>query len=119
MSGLGASVWWLVAGNFRQATNGSPLYYRSVLQLSLQRLLPIVILLTQMGRASGAIISGTVTDASNKPLENVRIDHTGTMVIVVATELATKPSSDEIRTDTDGHFRVETGAAAIVVRKPG
>ena len=66
-----------------------------------------------------AIIAGTVTDASGKPLQNARIDHTGKRVIVVATSLAMEPSPDEIRTDAEGHFRVVTDVPAIVVRKSG
>jgi hypothetical protein len=66
----------------------------------------------------GATIEGIVTDASGRPLENVRIDHVGKMVVVVATDLAIKPSRDEIRTDAEGHFRVTTSTPAFVVRKP-
>src|SRR5258708_1054158 len=67
----------------------------------------------------GATIDGMVTDTSGKALENARIDHTGKNVIVVPTDLAIKPSPDEIRTDVKGHFRVVTDAPAFVVRKPG
>jgi hypothetical protein len=67
----------------------------------------------------GATIDGMVTDASGKPLEDARIDHTGKRVIVVPTDLAIKPSPDEIRTDVEGHFRVTTDAPAFIVRKPG
>lgn len=66
-----------------------------------------------------ATIDGIVTDASGRPLENARIDHTGKRVIVVATDLVAKASADEIRTDAKGHFRVVTDAPAFVVRKPG
>ncbi len=64
-------------------------------------------------------ISGTVTDASGNPIKDARIDHTGKAVVVPSPDLKVAPSSDEIRTDADGHFRVTTNAAAIVVRKPG
>ena len=69
--------------------------------------------------AIAAVIVGTLTDASGKPLENVRIDHTGKMVVVAATRLGVKPSPDETRTDVAGHFRAVTDAPAIVVRLPG
>jgi hypothetical protein len=76
-------------------------------------------LLSAVPTAIGATIAGMVTDASGKPLENARVDHTGKMVVVAATHLAVAPSPDEIRTDAEGHFRVVTDAPAIVVRKPG
>jgi hypothetical protein len=46
--------------------------------------------------ASGATLTGIVTDASGKPLENARVDHTGKTVVVAATELAVQPSPDEL-----------------------
>jgi len=67
----------------------------------------------------GAVIEGTVRDVSSRPLENVRIDHVGKLVVVVATDLPIKPSPDEIRTDAEGHFRVTTSTPAFVARKPG
>jgi hypothetical protein len=76
-----------------------------------------VMFLEPASTATAAVIVGTVTDASGKPLENVRIDHTGKMVVVAAT--AVKPSPDEIRTDVAGHFKVVTDAPAVVVRMPG
>jgi hypothetical protein len=69
--------------------------------------------------ATAATLSGTVTDASGKPLRDARVDHTGRMVVVAATVLAVAPSPDEIRTDADGHFRVTTSNPAVVVRNPG
>lgn len=69
--------------------------------------------------ALGAKISGTVKDTSGKPVENARIDHTGKKVVVAATDLAVKPSPDEVRTDPEGHFRVTADVPAIVIRKPG
>lgn len=64
-------------------------------------------------------ITGIVKDAWGKPLENARIDHTGKIVVVAATQLALKPTPDEVRTDAFGHFHVLTNAPAIVVRMPG
>ena len=90
-----------------------------MVQPSVLQVLAAVILLEVVPSVTGANISGTVTDVSGKPLEDVRIDHTGKLVVVSATHLAIQPSPDEIRTDADGHFRVVTGAPAIVVRKPG
>jgi hypothetical protein len=66
--------------------------------------------------ALAATISRTVTDASGTPLKDVRIDHTGKMVVV---SLLVEPSPDDVRTDGNGRFRVTTVAPAIVVRKPG
>ena len=59
--------------------------------------------------ASGATLTGIVTDASGKPLEDAHIEHIGKMVVVSPTELALKPSPGEVRTDADGHFRVAAG----------
>jgi hypothetical protein len=66
-----------------------------------------------------ASIAGTVKDASGKALENVRIDHTGRQVIVTRTDLAVEPSPEEIRTDSEGRFRLLTNVPAIVIRNPG
>jgi hypothetical protein len=91
-----------------------------MVRLSLLRVLAVAMLLAAAPTANTATIAGIVTEASGKPLENVRIDHTGKrMVIVIASDLAIEPSPDEIRTDAEGHFRVVTDAPAIVVRKPG
>jgi hypothetical protein len=76
-------------------------------------------LLGALPTASAATVTGIVTDASGKPVENARIDHTGKIVVVAATHLAIKPSPNQIRTDSEGHFRVVTDAPAVVVRKPG
>jgi hypothetical protein len=72
--------------------------------------------LTQPARA--ATISGTVTDDSGNPIKDVRIDHTG-KVVVVSPDSKVEPSSDNARTNAGGHFRATTDASAIVVRKPG
>lgn len=80
-------------------------------------LLPLVV--AGAALLPGATIEGIVKDASGRPLENARIDHKGKMVVVAATDLAIKPSADEIRTDAQGHFRVTTSTPAFVVRKPG
>ena len=88
-------------------------------QWSALRIVPLAILLAVVRPVAGATIEGTVTDASGKPLENARIDHIGKRVIVVSTDLAIKPSPDEIRTDSEGRFRVTTDVPAFVVRKPG
>src|ERR1700733_14513607 len=69
--------------------------------------------------AMGAIISGTVKEASGNPIENARIDHTGKQVVLGAPGRSGKPSGDEIRTDSKGHFRVVINVPAIVIRKPG
>jgi len=68
--------------------------------------------------ARAATISGTVTDDSGSPIKDVRIDHTG-KVVVVPPDSKVEPSRDEIRTGASGHFRASTDASAIVVRKPG
>jgi hypothetical protein len=68
---------------------------------------------------SGATISGTVKDTDGNAVENVRIDHIGKMVVIPPTELAVPPSPDEVRTDSQGHFRLVTDKPAIVIRKPG
>lgn len=64
-------------------------------------------------------IEGTVKDPSGRPLENARIDHTGELVVVAPTALSLKPSTNDIRTDANGHFQVTTSKPAFVVRKPG
>lgn len=69
--------------------------------------------------AFGVTIAGTVTDTPGNPLENARVDHTGAKVIVAATRLSVEPSPNEVRTDSDGHFRVVTNAPMVVIRKPG
>jgi hypothetical protein len=66
--------------------------------------------------AAAATISGTVTDASGKPIKDARIDHTGKRVIVT---LNVEPSPDETRTNADGRFQVTTESRAIVIRTPG
>jgi len=81
------------------------------------RLFPLLIASTLVMQA--ATISGTVHDASGKPLQNVRIDHTGRRVIVVPPDVVPQPSPNEIRTDADGRFRVVTSVPAIVIRSPG
>lgn len=55
-----------------------------------------------------------VKDVSGMPLEDARIDHIGRVVVVTSTDLHIKPSPDEIRTDSEGHFRVVTNVPAIV-----
>ena len=79
----------------------------------------IVIAQALLPLAAGATITGTVMDASGKPLEGVRIDHIGKIVVVARTDLAVKPSPDEVRTDADGNFRVLTDVPAVVIRTPG
>ena len=90
-----------------------------MVRLSILSFVAAVTLLVSPPPAPAATIAGTVTDASGKPIENARIDHTGKMVVVAPTQLALKPSPDEIRTDAAGHFAVSTDAPAIVVRMPG
>ena len=68
---------------------------------------------------AAATISGTVTDASRNPIKDVRVDHTGIVVVVPRPDMKVEPSHDEIRTDVQGRFRVTTGVSAIVLRKPG
>jgi len=68
------------------------------------------------GPTAAATISGTVIDASGKPIKNARIDHTGKIVVV---SLGVEPSPDETRTNADGRFKVTTVAPAIVIRTPG
>ena len=77
------------------------------------------ILLTAAPTASVTTITGIVKDATGKPIENARIDHIGQRVVVASTSLAVKPSPDEIRTDSEGKFRVVTDVPAIVIRIPG
>ena len=85
----------------------------------LTRLRVVPVIMFAAALLSGATIEGIVKDASGRPLENARIDHVGKMVVVAATDLAIKPSPEEIRTDAEGHFRVTTNTPAFVVRKPG
>jgi hypothetical protein len=68
---------------------------------------------------AAATISGTVVDASGHPVNDVRIDHTGKVVVVPRPDMKVDPSPDEIRTDVQGRFRATTDRPAIVVRKPG
>lgn len=84
-------------------------------------LIPVFVLLMCLAiqPAAAATISGTVTDASGKPIEGARIDHTGRRVIVIPADLAVEPSPDETATNADDHFRVTTGSPAIVIRRPG
>jgi hypothetical protein len=90
-----------------------------MVRLSVLSFLVVAILLSLQPTATGATVTGVVTDASGKPLENARIEHMGNRVIVVPTSVTLEPSADEIRTDAEGHFRVVTRAPAIVVRTPG
>src|SRR5258708_7558122 len=84
-------------------------------------LIPVLMLLACLAGApvAAATISGTVTDAAGKPIKNARVDHTGKMVVVPATNLAVKPSPDETRTNVDGRFQVTTDSPAIAIRTPG
>jgi hypothetical protein len=77
----------------------------------------VIVLIVAPLVAFGAHISGTVKDSSGKPIEGVRIDHTGKQVVVGPPEIP--PSPEEVRTDSEGHFRVETNVPAIIIRKPG
>jgi len=77
------------------------------------------ILLAAAPTVPGATVTGIVKDTTGKPIENARIDHTGKRVVVAETSLAVKPSPDEIRTDSEGKFRVTTDVPAIVIRNPG
>jgi hypothetical protein len=81
--------------------------------------LSVAVALACLPLASGATLTGIVTDALGKPLEDARIEHIGKMVVVSPTELAIKPSPGEVRTNADGHFQVVTDVPAIIVRKPG
>ena len=65
--------------------------------------------------ATGATVSGIVVDASGKPIEGARIDHTGQLVVVGSPD---GQSAGE-RTNADGAFGVATTSRAIVIRKPG
>ena len=87
---------------------------------TLSMLIPILISLVAGVLSFAATISGTVTDAAGKPVATARIDHTGkTRVVLVRTDLNIPPSPAEIRTDSEGRFRLETEARAFVIRKPG
>ena len=77
------------------------------------------ILLAAAPTAPGATVTGIVKDATGKPIENARVDHTGKRVVVAPASVALKPSPDETRTDAEGKFRVVTDVPAIVVRNPG
>jgi hypothetical protein len=79
----------------------------------------VTMLIAAQSSALGATIAGIVRDAAGKPLEDVRIDHTGKLVVVVPVDGAVKPSPDDVRTDSEGHFHVVTNVPAIVIRKPG
>src|SRR5947209_7671254 len=84
-------------------------------------LIPVITLLLCLSGApvAAATISGTVTDAAGKPIKDARVDHTGKIVVVPATNLAVKPSPDGTRTNADGRFQVTTDSPAIVIRTPG
>jgi hypothetical protein len=75
----------------------------------------IVIVAAQI--AAGATITGTVTDSSGTPIVDARVDHTGMVVAVATTPVP--PAAGEIRTDSDGRFRLTTTVPAVVIRKPG
>jgi len=66
-----------------------------------------------------ATISGTVVDESGNPIKDARIDHIGKRVVVVASSVVVPPSSDEIRTDAEGHFKATTTKPAMIIRKAG
>jgi hypothetical protein len=83
------------------------------------RIAALAMMLGTLTPADAATVTGIVTDSSRKPIEGVRIDHAGKMVVVAPARLAVKPSPDDVSTDAEGRFRVVTGAPAIVVRKPG
>ena len=76
-------------------------------------------LIAAQSSALGATIAGTVWDATGRPLAEVRIDHIGKLVVVVPVDVAVKPSPDDVRTDSEGHFHVVTNVPAVVIRKPG
>ncbi len=76
-------------------------------------------MLGTLSPVDAATVTGIVTDSSRKPIEGVRIDHTGKRVVVAPARLAVKPWPDEVSTDAEGRFTVVTGAPAIVVRKAG
>jgi hypothetical protein len=84
-------------------------------------LIPVFTLLLFLAAqpAIAAILSGTVTDSSGKPIKDARIDHTGRMVVVPPTGSAVEPSPDEAHTDAEGRFRAATFKSAVVIRKPG
>jgi hypothetical protein len=63
-----------------------------------------------------AIISGTVTDESGKPVRDARIDHIGARVV---NSPPAYTDVSEPRTDTKGYFKITTDTAAFVIRKPG
>jgi len=79
----------------------------------------IVSVLVFMQIADAATISGIVTNEDGKPIVNARIDHTGLMVVVGTDPERVPPAPGDIRTDSEGRFRVTTTAPAVVVRKPG
>lgn len=65
------------------------------------------------------VVSGTVVDVSGKPIEDVRIDHIGKLVVVGPPDFKPPASPDAPRTDGEGNFEVTTTSPAIVIRKPG
>lgn len=79
----------------------------------------VVVMLVAPVTTFAASITGTVKDTAGKVLENVRIDHTGRLVVVTRSDSGVKPSPDEVRTDATGRFHLVTGVPAIVIRKPG
>ena len=91
-----------------------------MLLLATLRYTVVTMLIAAPGSLLGATIAGTVRDATGKPLEDVRIDHTGKLVVVVPVDDGAKHSPDDVRTDSEGHFQVVTNVPAIVIiRKPG
>lgn len=66
-----------------------------------------------------AVVSGIVTDAAGQPLEGVRVDHLGRMVVIAPLDPSGSNDPGVIRTRADGRFRLVTFKSAVVVRKPG
>ena len=92
------------------------LYYEAMIALTL---VCVVATILAAQPTTAATLSGTVTDASGKPIPDARLDHAGRMVTVAATALAVAPSPDEIRPTPTVTFELRPVTPVVIIRKPG
>jgi hypothetical protein len=69
--------------------------------------------------ASGATVEGTVSDASNRPIADARVEHIGGLTFSFPLRARIEKQPGEVWTDQSGHFRVSSAVRAFVVRKEG
>ena len=79
-------------------------------------ILSVAMALACLPIASGATLTGIVTDGSGKPLEDARIEHIGKMVVVYPTALALeiRQGKDAFRRFLLSIFRHERRAPSTV-----